>query len=270
MKDFKQYVVNFKSPYSGENMRMIPVKGNYAMDDSLAVTLFDLDNMEDYAMMTKCFPDSFHSNESTSFIDKNNCDWAPKFLEENKIAEPTGYSYHSGYCDYPEYKFDESKLVTYDELASYYRLHKNFDFENNETLDGKEKGNKIRVLVKEPNKPLEEHHINNEIEELQSRVDGYIDMTNLPGSDNIDIICNDEFLYNGSLPNIMVPERRNVFCGTLIFAGYNEEDGSTISLTDGQVKEVEKYVKENELKSGIDIYGAFDAMSKKAKACEME
>ena len=35
MKDFKQYVVNFKSPYSGENMRMIPVKGNYAMDDSL-------------------------------------------------------------------------------------------------------------------------------------------------------------------------------------------------------------------------------------------
>ena len=265
MRNIKDYTYKFKSPY-GEEYNLIPVKGNYAKNDSLAVSLFDVDSMEDYAMITRCFPTACYSNGKSSFVDTNNCSWAPKFIEENKLGEPTGCRFTSGYCSYPEYTFDDSKMLTYDELAEYYRTYKSFKPQEENTS---ESNNKIRVLCKEPNGPLEEKYIENDIHVLQEYVKGYIDMTNLPGTEDIDIICNDEFLYNGSLPNITMPERRNVLCGPLIFAGFNEEDGSTISLTDEQIEKVQKYVKANELKSGIDIYGAFDEMSKRSKVAEM-
>lgn len=109
--------------------------------------------------------------------------------------------------------------------------------------------NKIKVIVKEPNKPCEIREIKNNYKVLQELVEGLIDITTLPGREDIDVICNDEYLYNGSPANILMPERENVFCGTIIFAGYNEEDGSSISLTDEQIEAVQEYVSANEVQN---------------------
>ncbi len=121
---------------------------------------------------------------------------------------------------------------------------------------------KIKVVIKEVDKPAEIKEISNDYKTFQKTVGGLIDMTPLPGHDDIDIICNDEFLYNGSMANIMMPERDHVLCGSLIFAGFNEEDGSTIGLTDKQVKSVMDYIEENKV-FRMDPSMAYYAMQEK-------
>lgn len=118
---------------------------------------------------------------------------------------------------------------------------------------------KIKVVVKEPNKPCEIKEIENNYKVLQGLVEGLIDITTLPGREDIDVICNDEYLYNGSPANVMLPERDNIFCGTIVFAGFNEEDGSSISLTDEQIQAVEQYVLENEVEN-MDVREAYAHM----------
>lgn len=121
---------------------------------------------------------------------------------------------------------------------------------------------KIRVVIKEVDKPAEIKEIPNDYKEFQQTVGGLIDMTPLPGHDDIDIICNDEYLYNGSMANVMMPERDNVLCGNVIFAGFNEEDGSTVSLTDEQVKSVMDYIDKNKV-FRMDPAMAYYAMQEK-------
>lgn len=48
--------------------------------------------------------------EGYAYVDTNNCPWAEEFINEYKLGEPTGGSARSGYCIYPLYKFDLSKL----------------------------------------------------------------------------------------------------------------------------------------------------------------
>ena len=45
-----------------------------------------------------------------SFVDTNNCPWAEKFISDNKLGRPTGIKAASGYCVYPQYRFDMEKL----------------------------------------------------------------------------------------------------------------------------------------------------------------
>ena len=51
-------------------------------------------------------------NETTAFIDTNNLNafLIERFLQENQIATPTGEYGQSGFCTYPEYRFDLSKF----------------------------------------------------------------------------------------------------------------------------------------------------------------
>lgn len=49
-------------------------------------------------------------SDTRTFVDTNNCPWAEKFLRENGIAKPTGIVMQSGFCSYPLYEFDLSKL----------------------------------------------------------------------------------------------------------------------------------------------------------------
>lgn len=51
--------------------------------------------------------------EGYAFVDMNNCPWAETFIRENELGEFTGTSRLSGYCVYPLYKFDMSKLEEY-------------------------------------------------------------------------------------------------------------------------------------------------------------
>jgi putative membrane protein len=45
-----------------------------------------------------------------AFVDTNNCPWAEKFISDNKLGKPTGIKAASGYCVYPQYRFDMEKL----------------------------------------------------------------------------------------------------------------------------------------------------------------
>ena len=48
--------------------------------------------------------------ENEAFVDTNNCPWAEEFIEKYGLGEPTGELGFSGYCVYPAYKFDLSKI----------------------------------------------------------------------------------------------------------------------------------------------------------------
>ena len=41
-----------------------------------------------------------------AYIDTNNCPWAEEFLKDNNLAEDTGTTGLSGFCEYPLYKFN--------------------------------------------------------------------------------------------------------------------------------------------------------------------
>lgn len=117
----------------------------------------------------------------------------------------------------------------------------------------------IKVIIKEVDKPAEIKIIPNKYEELSRIVDGMIDVVQLPGCENVDIFCNDEYLLNGSKANVMNPEYDNVFCGTIIFAGLNPDDGSTISLTDAQIEHAMKYIDKYKV-NNMDVREAYFAM----------
>lgn len=61
---------------------------------------------------------------------------------------------------------------------------------------------KIKVILKEENKKAEVKELSLDVHFLQGYVGGLIDMTSMPNMDGeVDIICNDNFLNNGSKPN---------------------------------------------------------------------
>jgi hypothetical protein len=114
----------------------------------------------------------------------------------------------------------------------------------------------IRVVTKLPNEEPKIVTMSNDYKTIASFCQGFIDMTELPKGENIDLICNDEFLMNGMETNIVMPEREQVFCGPLIFCGYDPETGDSVSLSDRQVEEVMKYCKRNMLHN-MSLEGAY-------------
>lgn len=78
----------------------------------LAVELYQLDNesgdLEPYACLTTCFGE-FIGIKDSAYIDTNNCPFAEQLLEQG-IAEPTGLSKTSGFCQYPLWVFKEEFL----------------------------------------------------------------------------------------------------------------------------------------------------------------
>jgi hypothetical protein len=85
------------------------VRSKYQNNGSLAVILMDNDTEETVAVITVNLPEGFAGDEY-QYVDTNNCQWAPKFLDDNKLAEPVGFSTPSGFCSYPLYKFDLSLI----------------------------------------------------------------------------------------------------------------------------------------------------------------
>lgn len=48
--------------------------------------------------------------DDVAYVDTNNCPWAEEFIEENGLGVPTDRIGQSGWCFYPQYKFDLSKI----------------------------------------------------------------------------------------------------------------------------------------------------------------
>lgn len=49
-------------------------------------------------------------SDKKAYIDTNNCPWAETFLKENGIASPCGENAAGGFCTYPLYEFNLTKL----------------------------------------------------------------------------------------------------------------------------------------------------------------
>lgn len=259
MKDYEKKIVNLRG-FDGE-IRLLPIRQEYAKG-GLAVDLYDVDTLEPYAVMTVNLSNSNSPQAgkgNVAFVDTNNCPWAKKLIEDNDLGKPTGYVQGSGYCVYPEYEFNESKLANEKDALEMFHDRENSMFQN-----------VIKAVIKEENKEPKVIEIKNNVKEFQKRVGGLIDMTSVPGMEGqADIICNDDFLNNGSSPNVMLPEYDHVMGGCLIFVGYDPNTGASISLTEKQTEMIMAYIDKNKV-DGMDFIDAFHAMEQRRAEMKRE
>lgn len=101
----------YKLEFLDEEYKVEAFKTSYVENDNMAVIIENEDFEEVLTVNLKDIPTS----KNCAFIDTNNVKWAEKFLQENKIAKPTGRYGFSGFCSYPEYQFDMSKLKEYED-----------------------------------------------------------------------------------------------------------------------------------------------------------
>ena len=103
----------------GEQVTLRPRLGLYSVTDftgqempGLAIILDRLgstpEETEQYAVLTTSFGE-FISIKDCAYIDTNNCYFAPELLEQG-IAENTGLTKRSGFCEYPLWHFKEDFL----------------------------------------------------------------------------------------------------------------------------------------------------------------
>lgn len=92
------------------------VKSHYASDGNLAVAMLDTEDDSIVNVITVNLDESSACEKDHAYIDTNNnglelIDW----LERNNIAKTTGYAAVSGYCIYPEVKFNSEVLEQMEE-----------------------------------------------------------------------------------------------------------------------------------------------------------
>lgn len=107
-------MLKFTCPYSGSRMDAAFVRDAYANNHRLYVGLYTYDKddafWEPWSDVTVNLSDESISDENCAFIDVNNNPTITSFLEQNGIAVPTYRFGYSGFCSYPEYRFDIDKL----------------------------------------------------------------------------------------------------------------------------------------------------------------
>ncbi len=101
----------YKLNFLDEELEVETFKTTYTTNDNLAVVVENDYGVECITVNLRDNP----ANENCAFIDTNNQKWAEKFLQDNKIAFPTGRFAISSFCSYPEYRFDMSKLKEYED-----------------------------------------------------------------------------------------------------------------------------------------------------------
>lgn len=93
--------------YFGNDIKVQPYIARYAQYNNLAIRLITYEG-EPWATLTvnlgKKLP------EDHAYVDINNCPWAVEFIEKYGLGEWTGGMGHSGFCVYPLYRFDITKL----------------------------------------------------------------------------------------------------------------------------------------------------------------
>lgn len=105
-------MLSFINPWTEEIETAAIVKDAYVFKGQgrMYLGLMTLDPdfgfMTPYCDITVNLPDERLTDETCAFIDTNNAPFLPSFLEENGLAKPTGMHGFSGWCAYPEYRFD--------------------------------------------------------------------------------------------------------------------------------------------------------------------
>ena len=83
-------------------------KSSYTTNGNLALALVDEYGCRD-AMLTVNLPD-YDLEDNEAFLDVNNCPFAEDIVAEYELGQPLGVYGQSGYCEYPLYSFDGTKL----------------------------------------------------------------------------------------------------------------------------------------------------------------
>ena len=100
MKTYKVYEDDYKVNIIAEKYH----------NNTLAISLVT-DKGEPYADLTVNLADSrIWANDTTAFVDTNNCPWAEQFIVNNGLGTPMGIISRSGFCTYPLYKFNVEKF----------------------------------------------------------------------------------------------------------------------------------------------------------------
>jgi hypothetical protein len=82
---------------------------SYANNKTLAIQLWCEDGP--FATLTVNIEDAHRAE--CQYVDTNNCPWAEHFIQEYNLGAPTGNYGMSGFCLYPEYRFDIEELKKY-------------------------------------------------------------------------------------------------------------------------------------------------------------
>lgn len=83
-------------------------QSNYINNGNLALTLIDASTHEPVISLTVNLGEALAPDET--YLDTNNFPEAEEFIEKYNLGKPAGKTQHSGYCEYPLYKFDMKKL----------------------------------------------------------------------------------------------------------------------------------------------------------------
>lgn len=88
---------------------------HYVANNATAISIWS--NTEGpIATLTVCLP-AETCKKHESFVDVNNCPWAPQFIVEFGLGKATGEYAYSGFCEYPKYKFNMDVLKKYESGA---------------------------------------------------------------------------------------------------------------------------------------------------------
>ena len=108
-------MLKFVSPWSERVMDAAFVRDTYVNNNRMYLGLRTYDEeanfWEPWCDVTVNIPDETLTDENCAFIDINNNQTIRQFLEENNLAEWTGKFGYSGFCAYPEYRFDMERLA---------------------------------------------------------------------------------------------------------------------------------------------------------------
>lgn len=108
MKKQNLYVLE---DFFGENITLKPIIRRYRTNNRLAIELVDLtDDIFTYLTVNIDFELSNNSDNTLAFVDTNNNPWAEPFIEKHQLGQKTGNYGMSGFCVYPEYRFNLAKL----------------------------------------------------------------------------------------------------------------------------------------------------------------
>lgn len=131
----------------------------------------------------------------------------------------------------------------------------------------------IRVIIKEPYKKAVISEIKDNLKSLQEIVGGYIEDVPFPTVDGVDLIINEDGKIRKLAGNFFLPHYQDCVVGTCIIASYNDDD-QFASLSDEQIKKVNKYINTFEIKDDYDLYEDFELlnsiMNKKMKEFDGE
>ena len=113
----------------------------------------------------------------------------------------------------------------------------------------------IKVVIKRPYQEPEITTIKNSLYSLYENIEcKTIEMQHLPDIRGVVMSMDEDGKFKQLAGNFFVPSFADCIVGTCVFSSC-DEDGELASLSDKQIKEIQKYIKHFGLVEGEDLYG---------------